>query len=110
MGQRKIRPIDHVYFRSLNALVDRLFQEAFRQKVSFSDMARNSELSEQTIRRLAGRVTKWPQLRTVELLAHSLGTRLAFKAGVKHEAMKKTWTIKMFAKPIPKKKPKKKAA
>lgn len=88
--------MDKKYYKSLDALVDRLFEEAKRLKLTWHDMARQAGLSEATVRKLGDGTTLFPQLRTVELLAYGIGGKLEYQRGQERAAMKKTWTLKMF--------------
>lgn len=88
---------DKAYFKALNSLIDVLFQEAFKQKLDWSDMGSLSGLSVETVRRLGARETRFPQFRTVEKLANALGGHLDFSASAKRRIIKKTWTLKIFA-------------
>lgn len=69
------------YARSLNALVDKLFEVAYQQGLSWERMAERSGLARATIEKLGMRVTQYPQYRTVQLLAHALGGRLDYVKG-----------------------------
>lgn len=99
--RRKHRPrstdkkMDAVYLPSLKRLVDRLFQEAYDQSMNWETLAKKSGLSSPTVRKLGRYETKYPQFRTVELLAIALGGRVRFRVG---EGPKKriTWTPKVF--------------
>ncbi len=88
--------MDKLYFKSLDALIDRLFEEAFRRKLSRADIARQAGLSETTVRKLIERKTILPQLRTVELLAYAVGGRLDYHKGQEHAKIKTSWTIIAF--------------
>jgi hypothetical protein len=95
--QRKPKPgLDTVYFRSLNALVDRLFGEAAKQKLTWIEMAELSGLARETIHRLGTRITKYPQFRTIELLANALGGRIEYATGTERRRTEVRWTPKLF--------------
>ena len=92
------RKNDAVYFRSLNRLVDELFDIAAKQKKwTWDKMADESGLSRETIYKLGARLTKYPQYRTVELLAVALGGSLAHKP-IKTSAAnaRPRWTLKLL--------------
>ena len=91
------RKMDAQYLRALNKLVDELFTIADQQRHwTWETLADKSGLSRQTIYKLGARVTKYPQYRTVELLAHALGGRLSFSKSAATAVGKRQWTLKMF--------------
>jgi len=97
--RKKRRPlpgIETTYFRSLNAVIDRLFQEAFKQRLNWYEMGKLSGLSNETVRRLGRRETQRPQFRTIELLANALGGKLEFEATTKRVKIKRSWTPRVF--------------
>lgn len=93
------RKMDAAYHKALNRLVDRLFELAKAKQWTWEQMAEQSGLSRGTIYALGSRETRWPQYRTVELLAKALGGRIDYvrgEVGTKAPAVKKTWTLKIF--------------
>lgn len=88
------RKLDGVYFASLNRLVDKLFEIAAKRLWTWEKLANESGLSASTIHNLGDRTTKYPQFRTVELLARSLGGKLDYRVGtVKQPAGRVTLKI-----------------
>lgn len=90
--------MDKKYYKSLDALVDKIFEVAKAKKLTWEDMDRQGGLSETTVRKLGDRTTLFPQLRTVELLAYGIGGKLEYQSGQERAAVKKTWTIVSFNK------------
>jgi len=86
-----------IYINSLNQLVDVLFEEAFSRQLTWSVLAKQSGLSYSTVKNLGTRKTKYPQYRTVQLLAHSLGGKVAFSKGNLGHRQPIAWTPKVFA-------------
>ena len=86
-----------VYFHSLNYLIDKLFTEAFRQKLSWGELSDKSGLSVSTIMNLASRKTRYPAYRTVQLLAHGLGGKVVFSTGHVGRRTKVAWALKLFS-------------
>lgn len=85
-----------VYVRSLNHLVDELFEHAYANKLTWSQLSKKSGLSYQTVRKLGERKTKYPQYRTVTLLAHAVGATVQYKETTLGKRQY-TWTPKVFA-------------
>jgi hypothetical protein len=96
------RKNDHVYFRDLNALVDELFKIAAKQHWTWEQMADRSGVSRQTIFKLGMGDTRYPQLRTVGLLAYALGGRLIYNkkpiSKVMTLSQRQTFILKMIPK------------
>jgi len=86
-----------VYFKSLDALVDRLFQIAFDKKYTWAEMASISGIGAATISKLGNRETRFPQYRTVELLAHALGGKIDWAKGTNRKAIVIKWKPEQFA-------------
>lgn len=93
--QKKPRKMDSVYMPSLRILVDHLFQEAYNQQWTWNELAKQSGLSYTTIHNLGTYATRYPQLRTIQLIAHALGGHVKFEQG-KHHKQRITWTPKVF--------------
>jgi hypothetical protein len=91
------RKLDGPYAQRLNAIIDKLFDVAAKKHWTWEQMAEESGLSRSTIFNLGSRLTKYPQHRTVELLARALGGRLAFVKGEEAKHPKPTWTLKLFS-------------
>lgn len=89
--------LDTTYFRSLNAIIDRLFEEAYHRRLKWCDMAELSGLSAETVRRLGERETQYPQYRTVQMLAVALGGRLDFVAGAEAKKIRIHWKPQVFS-------------
>jgi hypothetical protein len=85
-----------VYMRSLNHLVDELFEVAYQRHLTWSKLATASGLAYDTVRRLGERKTRYPQYRSVQLLTHALGGTVQWKVGVPGKR-EYTWTPKVFA-------------
>lgn len=92
----KGKPNDDIYLPGLKALVDRLFQEAFNLKMDWYEMAKRSGLSDTTIHKLGNEETKYPQFRTVQLLAYAVGGHVSFQQGKKAKVFKITWKVSDF--------------
>lgn len=91
------RKNDATYYKSLNSLIDRLFEEAYRQQMNWMKLAERSGVSSATIRKLGRRQTNYPQFRTVELIAYALGGSVTFsKTQQWRAAIKIRWTPKSF--------------
>jgi hypothetical protein len=99
---RKKRPIrvekkmDSIYIPSLKVLIDLLFQEAYKQRWNWERLAKESGLSSSTVRKLGRYETRYPQFRTVQLIAHALGGHIKFHTGPAGRIPKVTWTPKVF--------------
>lgn len=91
------RKLDGYYLKRLNHMVDKLFDEAAKRQWTWEKIAEESGLSRNTVYNLGARVTKYPQYRTVELLAHALGGRLTFTKTKEGRHPKRTWTLKLFS-------------
>ena len=91
-----IRKNHKVYVDSLNHLVDALFESAYQGKMTWATLANESGLSYSTVRKLGERKTKYPQYRTVMLIANALGGSVQFKKGALGKR-RYTWTPKVFA-------------
>jgi hypothetical protein len=93
---------DGVYFHSLNTLVDRLFEVATKQQWTWERIADESGLSRYTIYNLGMGITRYPQFRTVELLAWSLGGTLSYSKqrtkGTASSTKQRRWILKFFEK------------
>jgi len=85
-----------VYMTSLNHLIDDLFEMAYDKKLTWPLLAAKSGLTITTIRNLGERKTKYPQYRSVMLIAHALGGSVQWKEG-KLGKRQYTWTPKVFA-------------
>lgn len=85
-----------VYMNSLNHLIDELFEVAYKSELTWSQLAQKSGLSYATVRNLGERKTKYPQYRTVMLIAHALGGNVQYKE-TKLGKRQYTWTPKVFA-------------
>lgn len=68
---------DKVWFKMLDKIVDDIWLEVGRRDLNNSDLARATGLSYNTIMNLDNRVTRYPQLRTVVMLARGMGVRLS---------------------------------
>ena len=88
---------DSVYLPSLKQVVDVLFEHAYRKHWTWAQLARQSGLSYSTVKSLGMYKTKYPQLRTVQLIAHALGGQIAYERGQKKWKLGKTLTPKVFA-------------
>jgi hypothetical protein len=75
----KIIQADAFYFQQLDKVLDKLFQIAVHDKLSWSDLANASGMAYSTIVNLGERITKRPQYRTVLLLAKTVGRTIAIK-------------------------------
>lgn len=87
------RKLDGHYTAALNRLIDRLFEVAAKKQWTWEKMAEESGLSSSTIHNLGGRVTRWPQYRTVELLARALGGRIDFVKAQEGKQPRPTFTL-----------------
>jgi len=85
-----------VYINSLHHLVDELFEAAYQGKMTWVTLAQESGLSYSTVRKLGERKTKYPQYRTVMLIAKAVGGSVQFKKGALGKRQY-TWTPKVFA-------------
>jgi DNA-binding phage protein len=87
-----------VYKQSLNRIIDVLFEKAYNMKMSWPELAKQSGLSRETVVSLGTRKTKYPQFRTVQLIAHAVGGRLDYMKGRVNEIDKYqvTWTPRVF--------------
>ncbi len=74
----EVRYKDNVYVPDLNRLVDHLFKEAADQKWSWTRLAEESGLAYSTVKKLGNYETRYPQFRTVQLLAKALGGSVEF--------------------------------
>lgn len=90
------RKMDAHYEKALNRIVDKLFELAKAKQWTWEQMAEESGLSRTTIYALGARETRWPQYRTVELLAKALGGRMDYVKGTEGKLPKRTWTLKIF--------------
>lgn len=91
------KKMDKVYLPSIRALVDALYQEAFERHWNWAKLARESGLSLSTVQKLGRYQTRYPQYRTVELLAQALGGRVDFHTGGTARSRKNiTWKPKVF--------------
>jgi len=90
------KKMDRVYLPSIKELVDVLYQEAFDRHWTWSEFARQSGLSYGTVVKLGTYETKYPQYRTVQLLAIALGGKVTFQQGTKVRKRNITWTPKVF--------------
>lgn len=63
---------DTTYFKQLDTILDELFEIAHHRGLSWSDIAKESGLSYQTVVNLGERWTKRPHYRTVLLIANAL--------------------------------------
>jgi len=91
-----VRKNHSVYMNSLNHLVDELFEVAYSQHLTWSVLAKKSGLAYSTVRKLGERKTKYPQYRSVMLLAHALGGNVQFNESALGKRQY-TWTPKVFA-------------
>ena len=91
-----VRKNHAVYSKSLNHLVDELFEVAYKQHMTWSQLAKKSGLSYATVRKLGERKTKYPQYRSVMLIAHAVGGSVQYKE-VALGKRQYTWTPKVFA-------------
>lgn len=91
-----VRKNHRVYVDSLNHLVDELFEAAFKDGMTWSQIATGSGLAYSTVRKLGERVTRYPQYRTVLLIANAVGGSVQFKKGALGQRCY-TWTPKVFA-------------
>lgn len=71
---------DLTYFKQLDAILDELFEIANERGLSWSDIAKESGLSHQTVVNLGERWTKRPQYRTVLFIANALGMNIQLSA------------------------------
>ena len=88
---RKRDAWNKVYFKSLDDVIDRLFNVAYTNHLSWAQMADMSGLSPETICKLGNRETNYPQFRTIEMLARGLGGRLAFTEGTHRNTVSIKW-------------------
>lgn len=95
-SKRKPPRLETRYHKSLNAIVDKLFNKAFDMRLTWVQMAELSGLSRETIHKLGSRQTRLPQFRTIELLAHALGGQMEFVKGVERKEVIVKWTPKVF--------------
>ncbi len=84
MNHRK----DREYYKILDKVVDEVFQKAAMLDLTDADLARVTGLSYPTILNLDNRVTRYPQLRTVIMLAKGMNMVLSldFRNKVKEYA------------------------
>ena len=85
-----------VYINSLNHLVDALFEEAYAQEMSWASLAKKAGLSYATVRKLGERKTKYPQYRSVMLIASAVGGTVQY-SDTELGKREYTWTPKVFA-------------
>ena len=78
------------YVDDINAIVDDIFERAYRQKFTFVKLAEHSGVSYGTIQRLADRLTWCPHYRTVAALARAVGGRVRYVEGPRVR-LKLTW-------------------
>lgn len=90
------RKFDAHYQKALNVLVDKLFEVAAKKGWTWEQISEESGLARHTIFNLGARVTRWPQYRTVELLARALGGKIDFVKGEIGKRTKPAWTLKIF--------------
>jgi DNA-binding phage protein len=97
------RKMDRVYFKSLNDLVDHLFEVASKQQWTWDQIAKESGLAKATIYRLGMGLTRYPQFRTVELLSYSLGGSLRYTKsrhqGTASSTKERRWILKFLKAP-----------
>jgi len=64
------------YEKYLNKTVDKLFQAAYEDNLTWSEFADKARVSKQTVYNLGTRKTRFPQLRTVFRLAKAVNINL----------------------------------
>lgn len=91
------KKFDGHYYKALNILIDKLFDQAAKKKWTWGQIADESGLALTTVHNLGERITKHPQYRTVELLARCLGGKIDFVKGEVGTRKKPAWTLKIFS-------------
>jgi hypothetical protein len=90
--------INRDYANRLNRLVDEIFQVACDKQMTWAQLADKSGLTPVTVHRLGERITKFPQYRTMELLAQAVGGRLKFMEGQQAASkLKISWKPRSFS-------------
>jgi hypothetical protein len=77
------------YEKFLMRITDDVFDKAYMEGLTWIGLAHRSGLSTNTVYNLGNRITRFPQLRTLYLLAKAVGMDIvALKKEVKHEIQK----------------------
>ena len=72
--------IEQQYFRQLHRLVDEVFSEAYsKYGWTWAGLARNANLSYQTVAKLGDRITRYPAHMTVYKLGRAVGWDIVFQ-------------------------------
>jgi hypothetical protein len=76
------------YERFLEKITDEMFDEAYRQGLTWIGLAHRAGLAESTVYKLGMRITRFPQLRTFFLLAKAvrMNVRVIRKELARHES------------------------
>lgn len=74
----RVRELEATHEKALNKLVDDIYQRAFDYQWDWSELSRQSGLSYNTVVNLGQRITRFPQFRTVQLLAKAVGGDVRF--------------------------------
>jgi hypothetical protein len=75
------------YERFLVKLTDEVFNDAFKQGMTWHELAEEAGVSTTTVYNLGNRITRFPQLRTFFFLAKAVGMNVALlKKEVAHYA------------------------
>jgi|SRR6516162_2029292 hypothetical protein len=92
LSKQKQQLKDEPYYVVLNRTIDQLFEEAWNQDLDCDNLSEKSGLNRRTVIRLLTRQTRYPQFRTVAMLAQAVGGRLDFTAGVAFKKIRIHWT------------------
>ena len=63
-------------FKELHKMVDQIFAEAFRQDLSWEELATKAAVCFKTVDRLGRFETMWPRAQTILLLARAVGLKM----------------------------------